>query len=125
MGNCIFVGMKDDETVAGATKIMDQKFVCRDDLNKKSSQTKKEGELCVPEQRSSKRVVGSSGGVKRVKILLTKEEAALLLSNCKIEDGLLKFKLNQLQKVETTCTTNPNSDRRSWNPALESISEEF
>lgn len=64
-------------------------------------------------------------GVIRVKVVLTKEEAARLLSMCiRGEEKTLEQLMSQLESRHASAVT-PGSSHGGWRPVLESIPEDY
>ncbi|KAK2664286.1 hypothetical protein Ddye_002860 [Dipteronia dyeriana] len=141
-----------DKIVEETKQPRDTNIIYRDELSskkvhhKKSSSTinnhkPKYGDDSKPKNNNNmqRRSHGSCGGgvdqdhkgmIMRVKVVMTKQEAARLLSKCK-EGGVLGFKdvakeivqipMNRVSVVSPACNTNNNTH----GAALQSIPEEF
>lgn len=113
-------------------------IVYRDELSKTKKPTSKYGpkynDVCKASSKPKKNVQRrSQGGVEekgviRVKVVMTKQEAARLLSKCK-EGGVLGFKdaANELVQIpmNRVSVVSPVSDSNTCGAALTSIPEEF
>ena len=93
------------------------------------SSSEKKNTVPVPEK-------GEKGAAIRVKIVLTKKEAAQLLSQCNGDEDMMKMLLSELEKMKTlksiiSSANTVNSSSVSikphggdaWKPVLESIPE--
>nr|DAD36277.1 TPA_asm: hypothetical protein HUJ06_006917 [Nelumbo nucifera] len=132
MGNSFGI-CRDDDTVRKPKEPKVPECVFRDELNVKtrrpsqSIRAKKRDGSSKPSSKDSLENPGEKG-VTRVKIVLTKEEAARLLSKCNGEEGiLLEHIISNVRSVETigvNSTVAPSTSLGdSWQPTLETIPE--
>ncbi|PSS11308.1 Nipped-B-like protein [Actinidia chinensis var. chinensis] len=116
------------DSIAKARKQNKPNYVSRDDLDKRKSPSK----LKKRAEGEAKPLLHKEDGKKpeserlRVKILMTKEEAARLLSRCK-DGGVLEFKdvARELVHIPASRVSVASSSTCSDPPVLVSIPEEL